>query len=222
MNEGGTIEGWTAPDSWLCSGYQLGSLKEGKYTKDEMYEALLAEADDTTMLFRFLGFLLLWFAFCNAMHDIAAPFFMIAEFVPLIGQYVGDSLGTVICVVSWFPSAGCSIMVIGICWVLFRPSVGIPMMLLSGCAAASFGYWKKKKEDEKAQKEDQEPSPEDAQAQDSKDQEPSSPTASTVSPTSTASTPEAAISLPAKAQVSKDPEPSPEDAKRWASNPEEP
>jgi len=166
MNEGGTVSGWTAPDSWLCSGYQLGSLKEGKYTKDEMYEALLAESDDTTLLFRFVGFLLLWFAFCNAMHDFAAPIFMIADFVPMVGPYIGESLGKVICAVSCFPATGCAIMIIGICWVAFRPTVGIPLVLLSCFAGAYFAYWKKQKQDEKAAQaaKTQDPSPEDAKA----------------------------------------------------------
>ena len=60
-----------------------------KYTKDEMYEALLAESNDTTFLFRIFGFVLIWFAFCNAMHDVAAPFSMVAEFLPMVGPYVG-------------------------------------------------------------------------------------------------------------------------------------
>lgn len=91
---------------------------------------------------------------------------MVAEFLPMVGPYVDNSLWAVICGFSWFTAAGCSIMVIGICWVAFQPRVGIPMVLVSCFAAAYFAYWKKQKHEEKAQvSKDPEPSPEDAKAQ---------------------------------------------------------
>eukprot|EP00746_Dinoflagellata_sp_MGD_P102644 gnl/MRDRNA2_/MRDRNA2_420768_c0_seq1.p1 gnl/MRDRNA2_/MRDRNA2_420768_c0~~gnl/MRDRNA2_/MRDRNA2_420768_c0_seq1.p1 ORF type:complete len:175 (-),score=19.67 gnl/MRDRNA2_/MRDRNA2_420768_c0_seq1:56-580(-) len=147
MNEGGTIQGWTAPDTWLCSGYQLGSLKEGKYTLDEMYAQLLAEANTMTLVFRFVGFLVLWVGICLA----TGPLSIIADCVPFIGPYLGDAVERVICVASCFPATGIAIVVIGICWVAFRPAIGIPMVLLSCLAAASYAYWKHQKQEEKAQ-----------------------------------------------------------------------
>mmetsp|Transcript_91615 Transcript_91615/g.290666 ORF Transcript_91615/g.290666 Transcript_91615/m.290666 type:complete len:445 (-) Transcript_91615:131-1465(-) len=138
QNNGGTLGRWTASDSWLCSGFTLGDLRQGVKSKDELFQALESEANILTYLLRFLGFGLAWFAFSRCV----GPLEVAADCVPCIGPCLGDSIEAVGCCISCLPACACSLLVIGVVWVAMRPQVGVPMVLFFVATVCGFAAFK--------------------------------------------------------------------------------
>mmetsp|Transcript_756 Transcript_756/g.1584 ORF Transcript_756/g.1584 Transcript_756/m.1584 type:complete len:441 (+) Transcript_756:59-1381(+) len=133
-NEAGTVDRWTASDSWLCSGFTLIDLRTGTVSIDRLFSALEAESNATTHILRFLGFLLLWFAFSR----LFGPLEVAADCIPCVGPCLGDSIATIACCVSCLPGCACALGVIGVVWVAMRPMVGIPLVLIFLCTCCGF------------------------------------------------------------------------------------
>lgn len=124
-NVNGEITAWTAPDSWMCSGSKLQDLRMGSFNKDELFKSLQIESAILTWILRFVGFGILWFAFSL----LFAPLEVMADCIPCIGPFLGDSIEAVACGVSCLPATACCSLVVGIVWVAMRPMVGVPLML---------------------------------------------------------------------------------------------
>merc|ERR1712151_147064 len=136
-NTGGEIGRWTASDSWLCSGFSLAKLRPGTVGKDTFFEDLQAESNGITYALRIVGFLVIWFA----LSRIGGPLEVAADCIPFVGPFLGDAVDTILCCVTCPPACGCALGVIGVVWVVMRPAVGIPLLLifLVTCCA-SVGY----------------------------------------------------------------------------------
>mmetsp|Transcript_122634 Transcript_122634/g.318876 ORF Transcript_122634/g.318876 Transcript_122634/m.318876 type:complete len:430 (-) Transcript_122634:154-1443(-) len=141
-NHGGVISRWTASSSWLCSGFSIAKLRTGTVDKDVFFKDLQAESDAITMILRIVGFLVLWFAFSR----IGGPLGIAADCVPCIGPALGDSLEAILCCVSCPPACSCALGIIGVMWVVMRPAVGIPLILvfLVTCGASCVIYQRMK------------------------------------------------------------------------------
>eukprot|EP00930_Biecheleria_cincta_P058995 TRINITY_DN44769_c0_g1_i1.p1 TRINITY_DN44769_c0_g1~~TRINITY_DN44769_c0_g1_i1.p1 ORF type:complete len:511 (-),score=85.75 TRINITY_DN44769_c0_g1_i1:247-1779(-) len=137
-NSGGKIVKWTAPDDWLCSGFQLQDLRMGSMSKDSLFEALREEASSLTIVLRIVGFVLSWIAFCL----LAGPLEVAADCIPCVGPCLGDMISAIACCVSCMPATACTLGVIGIVWVAMRPMVGIPLMAIFVIVMGGFAYWK--------------------------------------------------------------------------------
>mmetsp|Transcript_92220 Transcript_92220/g.177812 ORF Transcript_92220/g.177812 Transcript_92220/m.177812 type:complete len:463 (-) Transcript_92220:49-1437(-) len=124
-NVNGEIKAWTAQDSWLCSGSTLYDLRMGSLSTDELFKALHDESTMLTWLLRFVGFGILWFAFSL----FFAPLEVLADCIPCVGPFLGDSIEAVACGVSCLPASACCSLVIGIVWVAMRPVVGVPLII---------------------------------------------------------------------------------------------
>lgn len=143
-NSGGVVSRWVASDSWLCSGFTLAELRMGSITKDSLFAALEAESSALTMILRIVGFLAIWFALSRCI----GPLEVVADCVPCIGPCLGDSIAMIGCCITCPPAAGCALGVIGIVWVMMRPLVGIPLMVIFFLTVGGFiGYavWAKSK-----------------------------------------------------------------------------
>ena len=57
-NVDGKVQPWTAPDSWLCSGYTLKDMRPGTHTKEKLFDSLVAGNTGLTWGLR-IGFWLL-------------------------------------------------------------------------------------------------------------------------------------------------------------------
>jgi len=125
-NTGGTVSSWTAPDSWLCSGFGLGRLLPGTVNKDEFFNHLQASNTVMTVLLRILGFLLFW----AALSMLAGPLEVAADCIPCVGPWIGDNIQAIACCITCPPAFACALGVIGVVWVAMRPLVGIPLVLL--------------------------------------------------------------------------------------------
>jgi len=142
----GTLTEWTADSSWLCSGYTLYFADLGKVTKDAIFKSKEAGNTFLTWFLRILGFCLCWFAFSL----LAGPCEVVAECVPCIGPCLGDLVEAIACFVAYFPSCACCMLICGIVWVVMRPMVGVPLMLISLIMIGGFIAWKVKKQRDKA------------------------------------------------------------------------
>lgn len=147
QNAGGDagIRRWTASDSWGCSGFTLGSMKQGTWTMEEFQKALESSNNAILYILRFLAFALIWFGLSRC----AGPCEVLGECVPFIGPYIGDAIEVIACIVTCCPALVCCFGVASIVYIALRPMLGIPMMLLFFISAGAFGFWKYKKEQKK-------------------------------------------------------------------------
>lgn len=133
----GFIGAWTAPDSWMCSGVQLGSLISGVASKSQFFDSLESGSHAITVLLRLLGFLLIWFA----LSRLAGPLEVAADCIPCVGPFLGDSIAAIACCVTCPPACACALGVIGVVWVFMRPLVGIPLMLIFLVTVGAYAYF---------------------------------------------------------------------------------
>jgi hypothetical protein len=151
QNDDGTMGSWTAPDSWLCSGYSIKSMKSGALTKDALFEHLISSNTGVTWILRIVMWLLLW-ASCTCM---GRPLEVAADCIPCIGPFLGDMIDAVVCCVTCFPSLACCGIVAGCVWVAMRPAVGAPILIIGLCiVCGSVGYKFKRDQDKKAEGDD--------------------------------------------------------------------
>lgn len=125
QNNNGNVVPWTAPDSWLCSGFELNKLKMGSLTRAQLFQSLRDENTTITWVVRIVGCGLLWMAFAM----MFGPLEVAADCIPCVGPYLGDSISSITCCISCFPGIGCCLGVAGVVWVAMRPLIGIPLML---------------------------------------------------------------------------------------------
>lgn len=101
-------------------------LSEGLLTAEEMVAGEEKKAAVLRWALRGGGVLLMFIGFCLIMK----PLSVVADVIPLIGNLVGGATTAI----SLLLSLGISFVVIAICWVTFRPMVGIPLLLVgAGC-----------------------------------------------------------------------------------------
>jgi len=138
MNANGQLIEWTAPSSWLCSGFQLADLRMGAFNRDQLFDVLDKEHYTITWIIRVVGFALLWLAFSL----LFGPLEVLADFIPCIGPCLGDSVAAVTCCISCLPATACCSLVVGVVWVAMRPFVGVPLVLLSTAVVVGFIIFK--------------------------------------------------------------------------------
>lgn len=148
-NAHGKVYRWTASDSWMCSGFTLGQLREGYHTIDQFFAALSAEATTLTVLFRVLGLVFMWIGF----GLLFKPLEVAADCIPFIGPYMGDGVSCITGCITCPMAFCCGLGIIGVMWVFMRPLVGGPLLALwcCGCVVGTglFFKWdqdRKKKE----------------------------------------------------------------------------
>lgn len=133
-NMNGEIIAWTAPDSWLCSGSTLENLRMGSFNKEELFKALQSENAFLTWILRLVGFGVMWLGFSL----FFGPLEVMADCIPCVGPFLGDSIEAVACCVSCLPATACCSLIVGIVWVAMRPMVGLPLMLFFCLVMAAF------------------------------------------------------------------------------------
>jgi len=141
-NKKGHIKEWKADKSWLCKGYTLMDLQAGKVSKDKFFKSLHSERKAFTWLVRIFGWLIIWFGY----YLLAGPLKAAADCIPHVGPYLGDSIACVACCVSCLPASACAAMIICIVWVVMRPSVAVPLLVVSICLCCALGGFKGHKE----------------------------------------------------------------------------
>jgi hypothetical protein len=136
------------PSSWGCSASDRQWIRaetgSGPYTKDTLIETLKSENSMTTWLLRLVGCILAWVSVFCCLQPIAAAADIMGDclaFIPCVGGAMEDCLegavDSLLCCLSCGVGCSCALFVIATMWVVMRPMVGIPLMLLALCVGCS-------------------------------------------------------------------------------------
>mmetsp|Transcript_11410 Transcript_11410/g.22016 ORF Transcript_11410/g.22016 Transcript_11410/m.22016 type:complete len:570 (-) Transcript_11410:164-1873(-) len=123
-------------------------------TMEELFEVMHSENNMMTWIYRLAGFLLTWLGICCICQPISACVKMstdfldqITECIPGVGCIVDEMtdmltglVNSVICAVSCLCGFSSFAFVAAVMWVVMRPMVGIPLLILGVglCAGAGF------------------------------------------------------------------------------------
>lgn len=113
------------------AGGTIAMIVSGNVPAQQMFEDAISTNTLITWLVRLGGFILLWIGF----GLLFAPLSVLADIVPLFGSLVGAATG----LIAFLLALAVALTVIAIAWVVFRPLLGI-MLLVFAVAAAVFGF----------------------------------------------------------------------------------
>ena len=106
-------------------------IVSGNVPAQQMFEDAISTNTLITWLVRLGGFILLWIGFVL----LFAPLSVLADIVPLFGSLVGAATG----LIAFLLALAVALTVIAIAWVVFRPLLGITL-LIGAIAALFFGF----------------------------------------------------------------------------------
>jgi Transmembrane protein 43 len=121
------------------SGTDISMLKEGEHDAKSMFETAQKELAQFTWVLRFVGFALM----AGGLFLVFKPLSVMGDVIPFIGNAMGVVLGLVAGMIAF----GLSLITISIAWVVYRPLIGIPLLLVgvAGLAAAVYFLVRSKK-----------------------------------------------------------------------------
>jgi len=111
-------------------------LQVGTHTAEAMFQKAISDNNLLTWGLRVLGFLLM----LSGLNMIFKPLSVLADVLPILGKIVGIGTG----LVSLLIALTCSLLTIAIAWLVFRPVLGISLLVVAGGLTALI-LWKLKK-----------------------------------------------------------------------------
>lgn len=128
--------------TFMCSkGRKVFKIQAGSHNLKKMMDDLSDALAATTYILRVLCFFLLWGAFYCCMNPlVAAP-----QIIPFCGDFISEIVSCMVCVAACGAGCMCWMVWTGLFFVLYRPILGIPMLLVSCGIAGAFWYFKKDK-----------------------------------------------------------------------------
>jgi len=123
--------GDTFADYQTKAGGTIAMIVSGNVPARQMFEDAIATNTLVTWLVRLGGFILIWIGF----GLLFAPLSVLADIVPLFGSLVGAATG----LIAFLLALAIALTVIAIAWVVFRPLLGITLLVLA-VAALFFGF----------------------------------------------------------------------------------
>jgi len=96
-------------------------------TAADMYKILRDQLEALTWVLRILAFFGMWIS----LNMITQPVTTAPDIIPCIGPYVGDLVGSILCFVDCLVACQCWLFFTALCWIIYRPMIGIPLMLLA-------------------------------------------------------------------------------------------
>ncbi len=113
------------------AGGTIAMIVSGNVPAQQMFEDAIAGNTLITWLVRLGGFILIWIGF----GLIFAPLSVLADIVPLFGSLVGAATG----LIAFLLALALALTVIALAWLVFRPLLGIALLIVA-VAAAVFGF----------------------------------------------------------------------------------
>ena len=123
--------GDTFADYQTKAGGTIAMIVSGNVPAQQMFEDAISTNTLITWLVRLGGFILIWIGF----GLLFAPLSVLADIVPLFGSLVGAATG----LIAFLLALAVALTVIAIAWVVFRPLLGITLLVLA-VAALFFGF----------------------------------------------------------------------------------
>ncbi len=114
------------------NGTDLAMLQTGTVSAADMFKAAEAANRMMTWILRLVGFLAIWFG----LMAILKPLTVMADILP----FMGDLLGMGLAIGTFFVGGAMSITVIGIGWLVYRPVLGVGLLVV----AVGLMVWLKK------------------------------------------------------------------------------
>jgi len=115
---GSSLESYTTK-----AGGSIALLSTGVHSAAEMFQAAESSNQTTTWLLRAVGFFLMFFG----LNSFFKPLSVLADVLPILGTLVAAGTGFV----SLLISATLSLITIAIAWVVYRPLVGISILVIA-------------------------------------------------------------------------------------------
>ena len=113
------------------AGGTIAMIVSGNVPAQQMFADAIATNTLITWLVRLGGFILIWIGFSL----LFAPLSVLADIVPLFGSLVGAATG----LIAFLLALAVALTVIALAWLVFRPLLGI-VLLIVAIVAAVFGF----------------------------------------------------------------------------------
>ena len=113
------------------AGGTIAMIVSGNVPAQQMFADAIATNTLITWLVRLGGFILIWIGFSL----LFAPLSVLADIVPLFGSLVGAATG----LIAFLLALAVALTVIALAWLVFRPLLGIVLLLIA-IVAAVFGF----------------------------------------------------------------------------------
>ena len=123
--------GDTFADYQTKAGGTIAMIVSGNVPAQQMFEDAISTNTLITWLVRLGGFILIWIGF----GLLFAPLSVLADIVPIFGSLVGAATG----LIAFLLALAVALTVIAIAWVVFRPLLGLTLLVLA-VAALFFGF----------------------------------------------------------------------------------
>jgi len=146
----------------VCPTSAAGDLMQGGFlescgeidSKEELFEVMHGENSFTTWIYRLVGFLLTWLGIYFICQPITTCVQMsgdfldqITECIPGVGCIVDEMTDIftglvtgIICAVACFCACSSFLFVAAVAWVVMRPMVAIPLLILGLCLCGGAGF----------------------------------------------------------------------------------
>jgi hypothetical protein len=127
---GGTFEPY-----YTHAGDSIDMLELGSHSSEYMYEQSLEKNSMLTWLGRGIGLLLMWVG----LSLVFKPLAVVADVLPILGFL----LDTGVAMVTGFIALSLSLITIATSWILYRPFIGVPLLVLGVAVPFVFKFFKK-------------------------------------------------------------------------------
>jgi len=116
--------------------YGIYLVTSGKKTADEMFAAQEASNDAMTWILRVVSLVLV----IMGLQMVTAPLTVVADVIPVIGPMISGMVRGFLTIFNTLVGCCCRLLVASMCWLIYRPMVGIPLFLaaVGTCACAGF------------------------------------------------------------------------------------
>lgn len=127
---------------------------KGKKTQADCIEIMKDEATATVWMFRIIGFILFWCAFCMLFSIVSFLADRVGQLIPCgIGQGLEDMIQCAITIVTCPPACACWLFWFALAWLVFRPLIGGLVFVVSICLFGGMYYLYQQTKDPKAEEE---------------------------------------------------------------------
>ena len=105
----------------------INDVQPGVVSAEQFLRTLQDQADLTVYLLRLLSFLMFW----GGAYFFFRPVAVAPQLIPCVGDFISGLIGCMLLFATLFFGAAWFLLVTAICWIFFRPMIGIPLL----CAA---------------------------------------------------------------------------------------
>jgi len=106
------------------SSTQVDELMEGDVTLESFFDTLDARVQTKVWMLRIVCLLL----FVGSPYLVLQPIALAPERIPCVGQMIADLVGCAVCLISVVVGLSWFLLVTGLCWIWFRPLIGVPLV----------------------------------------------------------------------------------------------